>query len=101
LEHRRSVLLAAAACLTLGVKKSIDFGLDDHPDEDDERARTAWAVSVVDDCEGCADLRVELNVEEAGRNGTGLTAHLAPATARRLRDALAAGLREIGEDPGA
>jgi hypothetical protein len=81
------------------VKKSIDFAFDDHPD-DDERARTAWAVSVVDDCDGCDDLRVELNLEEAGRNGTGLTAHLAPATARRLRAALAAGLREIGEDAG-
>lgn len=82
------------------MKKSIDFGLDDHPDDDEERARTAWSVSVVDDCDGCADLRVELNVEEVGRNGTGMTAHLAPATARRLRAAVAAALREVGEDPG-
>jgi hypothetical protein len=82
------------------VKKSIDFGLDDHPDDDDERARMAWSVSVVDDCDGCADLRVELNVEEVGRNGTGLTAHLAPVTARRLRAALAAALREVGEPSG-
>jgi hypothetical protein len=82
------------------VKKSIDFGLDDHPDDDDERARMAWSVSVVDDCDGCADLRVEFNVEEVGRNGTGLTAHLAPATARRLRAALGSALREIGESPG-
>jgi hypothetical protein len=87
--------------LTAGVKKSIDFALDDHADDDDERARSAWAVSVVDDCEGCGDIRVELNLEEVGRNGTGLTAHLAPATARRLRAALAAALREVGEDPGA
>jgi hypothetical protein len=82
------------------VKKSIDFGLDDHPEDDDERARMAWSVSVVDDCDGCADLRVELNVEEMGRNGTGLTAHLGPATARRLRASLAAALREVGEPPG-
>ena len=57
-------------------------------------------MSVVDDCEGCDDLRVELNIEEEGRNGEGLTAHLAPATARRLRAALAAALREVGEAPG-
>jgi hypothetical protein len=82
------------------VKKSIDFALDDHPEDDDERARTAWAVSVVDDCDGCADLRVELNLEEMGHSGTGLTAHLSPGTARRLRAAIATGLREIGEDPG-
>jgi hypothetical protein len=29
-----------------------------------------------------------------------VTGHLAPATARRLRAALAAALREVGEDPG-
>ena len=83
------------------MKKSIDFALDDHPDDDEDRARTAWAVAVVDDCDGCADLRVELTVEEQGRSGTGVTAHLAPATARRLRAAMAAALREVGEDPGA
>jgi hypothetical protein len=44
--------------------------------------------------------RVVLTVEEAGRAGLGLVAHLAPATARRLRTALRDALREIGEDPG-
>jgi hypothetical protein len=83
------------------VKKSIDFGLDDHPPDDDERAATAWAVAVLDDCEGCDDLRVEVTLEEAGRHGTGLTGHLSPGTARRLRAALATALREIGEPPGA
>jgi hypothetical protein len=39
-------------------------------------------------------------VEEVGAAGLGLVAHLAPATARRLRTAIAAALREIGEDPG-
>jgi hypothetical protein len=83
------------------VKKSIDFALDDHPEDDDERARTAWSVAVVDDCDGCDDLRVELTLEEVGRSGTGLTAHLSLETARRLRTALGSALREVGEDPGA
>ncbi len=82
------------------MKKSIDFSLDDHPAGDEERLRTAWAVAVVDDCEGCDDLRVEVALEEEGRNGTGVTAHLSAASARRLRGALAASLREIGEPPG-
>jgi len=79
------------------MKKSIDFSFDDHPEDDDERPRVAWAVAIIDDCEGCNDLRVELTVEDEGRSGTGLTAHLAPATARRLRAALAAALRDVGE----
>jgi hypothetical protein len=78
------------------MKKSIDFALDDHPDGD-ELPGTAWAVSIVDDCEGCADLRVEVNVEERGRNGEGITMHLAPASARRLAAAISAALKEIGE----
>ena len=41
-----------------------------------------------------------LTLEEAGRAGLGLVAHLAPDTARKLRSAIAAALREIGEDPG-
>jgi hypothetical protein len=86
--------------LTAGVKKSIDFGLDDHPEDDDERARLAWAVAIVDDCDGCDDLRVELTLEEMGQSGAGLTGHLAAATARRLRAALGTALREVGEDPG-
>ncbi len=69
------------------VKKSIDFGHDDHPPDDEERAVVAWAVAVTDDCEGCDDLRVELTLEELGRPGTGLTGHLSPVTARRLRAA--------------
>lgn len=61
----------------------------------------AWAVAILDDCDSCDDLRVELTVEELGRPGTGLVAHLAPATARQLRTALLTALREIGQDPGA
>jgi hypothetical protein len=86
--------------LTAAVKKSIDFALDDHPEDDDERPQAAWAVAVLDDCEGCGDARVELTLEVAGQAGQGVIAHLAPATARRLRAALATALREVGEDPG-
>ena len=83
------------------MKKSIDYAFDDHPEDDEERPRVAWSVAVLDDCEGCEDLRVELVVEEEGGSGTGLVGHLSPATARRLRAALAAALREVGEEPGA
>jgi hypothetical protein len=44
---------------------------------------------------------VVLTVEEAGRAGYGLVAHLAPEKARRLRAALTDALRELGEDTGA
>lgn len=82
------------------MKKLADYGVDDHPPDDPERARLAWTVALRDDCEECGDLRVELTVEEAGRPGTGLVGHLAPPTARRLRAALATALREMGETPG-
>ena len=85
--------------MTAAVKKSIDFSFDDHPADDDEKPRVAWSVAVVDDCDGCGDIRVEVTVEDEGANGTGVTGHLAPETARRLRASLAAALREIGEDP--
>ena len=68
------------------MKKSIDFSLDTTAD-DDERARVAWAVAVVDDCEGCDDLRIEVTLEDEGASGTGVTATWAAATARRLRAA--------------
>jgi len=82
------------------MKKQADYGFDDHPEDDPERARLAWAVAILDDCDECGDLRVELTVEEAGRPGTGLVGHLAPDSARRLRAALATALRDLGEDPG-
>jgi len=81
------------------MKKLADYGTDDHPEGDPERAPVAWAVALLDDCDECGDLRVELTVEEVGRPGAGLVAHLAPATARRLRAALASALRELGEAP--
>jgi hypothetical protein len=79
------------------MKKLADYGTDDHPAGDPERAQAAWSVVLFDDCDGCDDLRVELTLEEAGQPGRGVVAHLAPATARRLRAALATALKEMGE----
>jgi hypothetical protein len=79
------------------MKKLADYGADDHPPDDPERAQAAWSVVLLDDCEGCDDLRVEVTLEEAGQAGRGVVAHLAPATARRLRAALATALKEMGE----
>lgn len=82
------------------MRRSIDDHLDDHPSGDDERPPASWAVGLSDDCEECGDTRVVLTLEESGRAGYGVVAHLAPVTARRLRVALADALAEIGEDPG-
>ena len=82
------------------MKKLSDYGRDDHPADDPERAQVAWAVAVLDDCDGCEDVRVELTVEEVGQAGAGLVAHLSVDTARRLVAALRRALREVGEDPG-
>jgi len=81
------------------VRKFIDEGSDDHP-SDQDKATMNWVVAVNDDCDGCNDLRVVLTVEERDRKGEGLVAHLGAAAARRLRAALTAALREIGEDSG-
>ena len=83
------------------MRRSIDDAVDDHPAGDDERPPASWALGMSDDCEACGDLRVVLTLEEVGRPGQGVVAHLAPATARRLRAALAAALSELGEDRGA
>ena len=81
------------------MKKLADYGTDDHPDDDPERAKVAWAVAAIDDCDECGDLRVELTVEEVGNAGAGLVGHLSPDSARKLRAALALALREMGEEP--
>jgi len=81
------------------MKKLAGQGFDDHPDDDPDRVRLAWAVAAFDDCDGCNDIRIELTVEEIGRPGAGLAAHLAPASARELRAALARALAEVGEEP--
>lgn len=80
------------------MKQSVDFGLDDHPESAD-RAPASWAVAITDDCDECQDLRVEVTLEEQGQRGRGVTAHLSPAGARRLRAALTSALRELGEEP--
>jgi len=82
------------------MRKLADYGTDDHPDGDPDRTPVAWTVASIDDCDGCEALRVELTVEEMDRPGTGLAAHLAPDSARRLRTAIAGALRDLGEDPG-
>ena len=69
------------------MKQSVDFGHDDHPEDDPERPRAWWIVDVTDDCDGCQDLRVER-----------ATAHFNPETARRVRAAITSALREIGAD---
>ena len=81
------------------MKKSIDASFDDHPSVADDPG-AAWAVAVRDDCDECEDIRVELTLEPRDATGTGTIAHLSTPTARRLRAALAAALREVGEDPG-
>lgn len=82
------------------MRKLADYGRDDHPTDDPERAEMAWVVAVLDDCDGCDGLRIELTLEEVGNPGAGVVGHLAPNTARRLRAALATALREIGEEIG-
>jgi hypothetical protein len=83
--------------------------IDDHPfdpadlppaDGDDELVAVSWAVAISDDY-GDGEPRVVLTVEEVGRAGRGLVAHLDAAIARRLRTALRDALVEIGRDPGA
>ena len=82
------------------MRRSIDDARDDHPEGDDERPPVSWAVALTDDCEGCGEgeARVVLTIEEVDRAGTGLVAHLSPATARRMRTAITDALREIGAD---
>ncbi len=81
------------------MRRSIDDSLDDHP-SDDEFPPISWMVGLSDD-PGASDdgePRVSLTLEERGGAGYGLVAHLAPDTARRLRAAIAAALREVGEE---
>ena len=83
------------------MRRSIDDAADDHPPGDEDKPPSSWMVGLTDDCEACdGDLRIVLTVEDIGHAGSGVVAHLAPATARRLRIALADALRELGEDPG-
>jgi hypothetical protein len=83
------------------MRRSIDDAMDDHP-VDDEFPVVSWMVGLSDDPDASEDgsPRVSLTLEERGAAARGVVAQLAPATARRLRGAIAAALREIGEAPG-
>ena len=78
--------------------------IDDHPATaadvppglEDDLVPVSWAVAISDDYDDTGP-RVLLTVEEVGRPGTGLVAHLSADIARRLRVALADALHEIGE----
>ena len=66
------------------------------PDGLDDVTPLSWTIAVSDDYDD-AEPRVVLTVEPLGKPGEGLVAHLAPNNARRLRQALADALREVGE----
>jgi hypothetical protein len=82
--------------------------IDDHPfdpaadpvvAEDPDLQPVSWAIAISDDYDD-TEPRVVLTVDEIGRPGEGLVAHLLPTDARRIRVAIRDGLREVGEDPG-
>ncbi len=84
------------------MRRSIDdypFTAADLPASDDDVQQLAWAVAISDDYDD-AEPRVVLTVEEVGRPGEGLVAHLSADHTRRLRTALRDALREIGEETG-
>jgi len=83
------------------MRRSIDdypFTVADVPAGADDAMRISWAVAICDDYDD-TEPRVVLTIEEVGRAGQGLVAHLSADHARRLRIALRDALREIGEDP--
>jgi hypothetical protein len=84
------------------VRRSIDdhpFTPDELPASEDDIQQLSWAIAISDDYDD-GDPRVVLTLEEVGRPGSGLIAHLPPGIARRLRVALRDALREIGEETG-
>ena len=84
------------------MRRSIDdypFTPADLPEGAEDATLVSWAVAISDDSDD-AEPRVGLTVEEVGRAGTGLVAHLTPEMARRVRGALGDALREVGEEPG-
>lgn len=83
--------------------------IDDHPfdptldpvvADDPDLTPVSWAIAIADDYDD-AEPRIVLTVDEMGKPGEGLVAHLLPAEARRIRMALRDALREVGEDVGA
>lgn len=81
------------------MRRSIDvvqIELGDMPEGLDDVTPLSWTVAVSDDYDD-AEPRVQLTVERLGEAGEGLVAHLSPTNARRLRQALADALREVGQ----
>jgi len=81
------------------MRRSIDvvqIELGDMPEGLDDVTPLSWTVAVSDDYDD-SEPRVQLTVERLGEAGEGLVAHLSPTNARRLRQALADALREVGE----
>jgi hypothetical protein len=84
------------------MRRSIDdypFEESDLPEGAEDAQRVSWAIAISDDYDD-AEPRVVLTVEEVGRPGEGLVAHLSADNARRLRGALHDALKEIGESTG-
>ena len=82
--------------------------IDDHPfdplfdpvvADDPDLTPVSWAVAIADDYDD-TEPRVVLTVDELGKAGQGLVAHLLPVEARRLRAAIRDALKEVGQDPG-
>ncbi len=82
--------------------------IDDHPfdplldpvvADDPDLTPVSWAVAIADDYDD-TEARVVLTVDELGKAGQGLVAHLLPAEARRLRAAIRDALKEVGQDSG-
>lgn len=65
----------------------------------EELPLVSWVVAVSDDYEDEA-VRIVLTLEELGRAGYGLSAHMSPEVARRLRAMLRNALKEVGEPVG-
>lgn len=87
---------------------SMRRSIDDHPfdpssdpvvADDPDLTPVSWAIAISDDYDD-AEPRVVLTVDELGKAGQGLVAHLRAGEARRIRVALCDALREVGEDPG-
>jgi hypothetical protein len=103
-----STLTIAARLVTPWLDATMRRSIDDHPfdpaldpvvADDPDLTPVSWAIAISDDYDD-AGPRVILTVDEMGRAGEGLVAHLLPAEARRLRIAIRDALREVGEDPG-
>ncbi|MFM8856223.1 MAG: hypothetical protein ACKOI2_03255 [Actinomycetota bacterium] len=83
------------------MRRSIDdqqIHREDLPSGLDDAMPVSWAVAASDDYDDAIP-RIILTIEDIGRPGTGLIAHLSADGARRLRQALKDALREIGESP--